>query len=119
MSIEDVDEVSSDVFYTFWVNAKRVKPNKVKAYLSGVGRNKAKLALPYPDREIFLRHYYYCQSLKTISQEMDINISTIKTKLHRGRKKLKEIIIKGGNYEKNKILKIVHFANILFYVKCI
>ena len=42
MSMEDIEEVSSDVFYTFWVNAKRVKPDKVKAYLSGVARNKAK-----------------------------------------------------------------------------
>ena len=54
------------------------------------------LTLPHPDREIFLRHYYYCQPLTIISQEMNINISTIKTKLHRGRKKLKEIIIEGG-----------------------
>ena len=137
MSMEDIEEVSSDVFYTFWVNARRVKPDKVKAYLSGVARNKAKeytrkirkevpieddilivsdeslehkfqikeqaifikqtiLALPHPDREIFLRYYYYCQPLTIISQEMNINVSTIKTKLHRGRKKLKEIIIEGG-----------------------
>lgn len=137
MSMEDVEEVSSDVFYTFWVNARRVKPDKVKAYLSGVARNKAKeytrkirrevpieedllivsgenlehtfeireqaifikktiLALPYPDREIFLRHYYYYQPLTIISREMNINISTVKTKLRRGRKKLKEIIIEGG-----------------------
>ena len=137
MSMEDIEEVSSDVFYTFWVNAKRVKPDKVKAYLSGIARNKAKeytrkirkevsieedilivsgenlehtfeireqaifikktiLALPYPDREIFLRHYYYYQPLTIISREMNINISTVKTKLRRGRKKLKEIIIEGG-----------------------
>lgn len=57
---------------------------------------KAVFALQYPDREIFLRHYYYLQSAAQISEEMGINISTIKTKLRRGREKLKEILLKGG-----------------------
>lgn len=137
MSAADIEEVSSDVFFTLWVNAKRIKPGKVKAYLSGVTRNKAKeytrkirkevlleddviivsgenveqnfesreqaifikktiTELPHPDREIFLRHYYYYQPIAVIAEEMDMNVSTVKTKLHRGRKKLKEMITKGG-----------------------
>lgn len=54
------------------------------------------LALPQPEREIFLRHYYYYQPVAVIAEEMGINISTIKTKLHRGRKILKASIVKGG-----------------------
>lgn len=52
----------------------------------------AVLAMPYPDREIFLRHYYYCQKLETIAQEMDMNLSTVKTRLRRGREKLRSVL---------------------------
>ena len=53
-------------------------------------------ALPGADREIFLRHYYYAQSVKEISTHMALNESTIKTRLRRGRMKLKEVLTKGG-----------------------
>lgn len=49
-----------------------------------------------PDREIFLRHYYYAQSVKEISQEMRLNESTVKTKLRRGRMRLKTILLRWG-----------------------
>ena len=52
----------------------------------------AVLAMPYPDREIFLRHYYYGQKLETIAQEMDFNLSTVKTRLRRGREKLRSVL---------------------------
>ena len=133
----DVEEVSSDVFFVLWNSAGQVEPGKVKAYLGGVARNKAReharrngtalpleedalvfsgedlehrfaaqeqaeflrraiLAMPFPEREIFLRHYYYCQPLASIAAEMDINLSTVKTKLRRGREKLKQTLIEGG-----------------------
>ncbi len=137
MSTSDIEEVSSDVFFTLWVNAKNISPGKAKAYLGGVARNKAKestrkigseipleedvilvsesdpeqdfeereqarfiretvLAMQYPDREIFLRYYYYYQPVAEIAAEMNIHISTVKMKLHRGRKALKEKLSKGG-----------------------
>lgn len=137
MTVSDVEEVASDVFITLWSNADKIHPDKIKAYLSGIARNKAKkktreigreiplcediviisdidlerdfeqqeqarfikqavFAMQHPDREIFLRHYYYCQSVSQISDEMGINISTVKTKLRRGREKLKEILREGG-----------------------
>lgn len=46
-------------------------------------------AMKEPEREILLRFYYYCQSLEAISLEMDINLSTVKTKLRRARLALK------------------------------
>ena len=52
----------------------------------------AVLAMPYPDREIFLRHYYYGQKLETIAREMDLNLSTVKTRLRRGREKLRTVL---------------------------
>lgn len=45
-----------------------------------------------PDNEIFIRYYYYQERIRTISKVMDIPSSTIKSKLLRGRKKLKKII---------------------------
>lgn len=137
MTVSDIEEVSSDVFLTLWSNAEKVRPGKVKAYLGGIARNKAKektrelgrelplcddivivsdldierdieaqeqarlikqavLAMQHPDREIFLRHYYYCQPISQISEEMELNASTVKTKLRRGREKLKKIICEGG-----------------------
>jgi RNA polymerase sigma-70 factor (ECF subfamily) len=45
-----------------------------------------------PDREIFLRHYYYYQGVSRIAEEMDMNVSTVKTHLARGRQKLKSIL---------------------------
>lgn len=49
---------------------------------------RAVLRMPHPERDIFLRHYYYCQKLETISEEMGIPLSTVKTKLRRGRARL-------------------------------
>lgn len=60
---------------------------------------KAILSMTHPDREIFLRHYYYYQSILEISEEMDINISTVKSKLARGREKLKKILNEGGYFD--------------------
>ena len=54
------------------------------------------LALPHPDRDIFFRYYYDCQPVKLIAQALGLNPATVKTKLHRGRKKLKEVLTKGG-----------------------
>ena len=48
----------------------------------------AVLSMPYPEREIFLRHYYYYQKTEDISREMNIPLSTVKTKLRRGRIRL-------------------------------
>lgn len=55
---------------------------------------RAVFSLPDPDREIFLRHYYYAQSVKEISDALGLNESTVKTKLRRGRFKLKELLTK-------------------------
>lgn len=50
-------------------------------------------AMPHPDREIFLRFYYYCQTMDAISEEMGINLSTVKTRLRRGRIRLRSALV--------------------------
>lgn len=54
-------------------------------------------SLPAQDREIFLRYYYYAQTVKEIAIKMGLNESTIKTRLRRGRSKLKETLTKEGD----------------------
>lgn len=54
-------------------------------------------ALPGQDREIFLRHYYYGQTVQEIAEQMDINGSTVKTRLYRGRTKLKQTLTGEGH----------------------
>jgi RNA polymerase sigma-70 factor (ECF subfamily) len=42
-----------------------------------------------PDRELFLRHYYYMQTIPVIAEETEMNENTVKARLRRGREKLK------------------------------
>ena len=137
MTTADIEEAVMDVFLLLWRNSEKVRQGKLKAYLGGLARNKARekmrtakwdipleddmilisdenperdfsakeqarfirLALakmPYPDREIFIRHYYYYQTVEALAREMGMNPSTVKTKLRRGREKLKEALLEGG-----------------------
>ena len=57
---------------------------------------KAVDSLEEPDREIFLRHYYFAQTVQEISEGMLLNVSTVKTKLRRGRMRLKTILMRWG-----------------------
>lgn len=52
----------------------------------------AVLAMDWPDREIFLRHYYYCQGVEQLARDMGMNTSTVKSRLRRGREKLKSAL---------------------------
>lgn len=52
-------------------------------------------------RELFIRHYYYGQTVSEAAKAMNINESTAKTWLKRGREKLREILTANGvEYEK-------------------
>ena len=45
-----------------------------------------------PDSEIFMRYYYYDEKISYIAKMMSLSGNTVKTKLARGRRKLKEIL---------------------------
>ena len=49
-----------------------------------------------PDREIFLRHYYYNQKCSAIAAALDMTEEAVKARLKRGRAKLKAVIQEGG-----------------------
>lgn len=53
-------------------------------------------SLPTSHRELFVRHYYYGQTVSEAAAEMDINESTAKSWLKRGREKLKEALAEKG-----------------------
>ena len=64
-------------------------------------------SMPQPDKEIFLRFYYYCQSVSVIANQMQMNPSTIKTKLRRGRERLRTFLndlrnTQGGDLNANQ-----------------
>ena len=133
MSVSDVEEVSSDVFFALWTQADDLQTTKLKSYLAAMARNKAKNKLrevgqelvldddvivideiclddamareeakdivrsavnnmKEPEREILIRHYFYYQTMDTISIEMGINLSTVKTKLRRSKEMLRKIL---------------------------
>ena len=53
---------------------------------------KAVMELGEPDNEIFVRFYKYDEKLKDIAKATGLNISTVKSKLSRGKRKLKRIL---------------------------
>lgn len=56
----------------------------------------AVLHMPQPDREIFLRYYYYLQTSGQIAGAMGMTESNVRVRLMRGRKRLKETLCKEG-----------------------
>lgn len=56
----------------------------------------AVLSLGEPERTLCLRYYYEGQPLKEIAAALGLKEATAKTKLHRARKQLKELLSKGG-----------------------
>ena len=52
--------------------------------------------LERPQQELFVRHYYYGQTVQEAALAMGINLSTAKTWLRRGRETLKSILNKEG-----------------------
>ena len=48
------------------------------------------------DRELFVRHYYYGQTVARAAEEMGVNLSTAKTRLRRGRERLKAFLQEVG-----------------------
>lgn len=53
-------------------------------------------ALGNTDYEMFKKFYYEGKKVKQIAKEMNLSNSNVKTKLHRTRKKIKEILKVGG-----------------------
>ena len=60
-------------------------------------------AFPADERALFLRHYFYAQTVEEIAAALSLNPSTVKTRLRRGREKLKQYLLTEG-YDEAKHL---------------
>lgn len=56
----------------------------------------ALMTLDKPQRELFVRHYYYGDTIKEAAKAMNINLSTAKTWLYRGKEVLRKYLEKNG-----------------------
>ncbi len=54
------------------------------------------------DREVFLRFYYYYQKTADIAADMGLNESTVRTKLNRGRAKLRDFLLREDNHDETE-----------------
>lgn len=67
--------------------------------------NNALMSLEKPQRELFVRHYYYGETIKEAAEKMNINLSTAKNWIYRGKEVLRaelensEEILQEGFYE--------------------
>ena len=139
LTVSDIEEVASNVFFKIWRNKRNIHAPRLKAYIAKVARNAAidRLRLnetpcvPYeddvlqvayheqpdeltllreqkeaveqavksfkePDREIFIRFYFFGETLKAISEKLGLNADTTKTKLRRSRFKVRDILQERG-----------------------
>lgn len=48
------------------------------------------------DGEVLIRYYYYYQQIQEIAKEMNLSSNAVKVRLHRARKKLKDLLIERG-----------------------
>lgn len=62
----------------------------------------ALLSLNPVDREVFLRFYYYYQKTAHIAADMGLNESTVRTKLNRGRAKLRDFLLREDNHDETE-----------------
>ena len=76
MSTADVEEVTSDVFYTFWNNADKVKLSSVRGYLGSIARSKAKNKFREAGYEFSLDDDLY------ISEDISIEEKCLEDELH-------------------------------------
>lgn len=77
----------------------KVEDNLLKDELGEV-LNECISTLEEPDKEIIIRYYLFYYKIREISETLNLNESTVKTKLMRSRKKLKDIMIERGySYE--------------------
>lgn len=63
-----------------------------------IGRllKQALMTLDKTQRELFVRHYYYGDTIKEAAEALNINLSTAKTWLYRGKEALREYLEKNG-----------------------
>ena len=106
---EDLEEVVSDTFLALWRSRESLDPvRSLRPWLAVTARNLAidrvrrrreTDAIPdhLPDRTLFRRYYFEEEPLHQVAKELGLNQATARTRLARGRHKLREALCgKGG-----------------------
>lgn len=88
-SREDGLECVNDTYMKAWNSIPPARPEHLFAFLETVDKNK---------RIIFLRRYWYSDSIKDISERMQMSESAVKVTLHRMRKELRKYLESEGLY---------------------
>lgn len=138
LCVEDVEEITSDVFYTIWKNRSTlIESDSLKPYIGQIARNMAKSKmvrfkdyepleeeiinknapsiedfilqkeqimflsdfidkLAYPDKDILRAYYLEEYKLDEIATRYQIPLSTVKSKVYRGKKEILKEYIAGG-----------------------
>ncbi len=65
---------------------------------------KAVDGLPEPDRTLFIGHYYLARTSRELAEETGLSVNTVKTKLRRGKERLRRELENGGYYDKKEHL---------------
>ncbi len=142
LSVQDVEEIASDVFYAVWKRRENlIEADSLKPYIAQIARNMTKTRMSqtrqeepldddvlvlvsgdineqlaqkeqlqflretisrfnYPDKDILLAYYFWNYKLADIAKQFELPLSTIKSKLYRGRSELVKRFEEGGyHYE--------------------
>ena len=112
---EDIEEAVSDAFVELWTHRAELLPGKLKPWLAAEPLNDDLLEIACdgdmesellqkelrdlareavdtmgePDREIFRRHYFLYQKTEEIAAVLNMNAATVRTRLARGRERLR------------------------------
>ena len=103
---EDVEECLNDTWLAAWEYIPPRRPSVLSAYVGKIARGFEKIAekelikiienflrkLSDSDRDIFIRRYWYLDSIKDIAKRHGVSQGCIKTNLCRNRKKLYRIL---------------------------
>lgn len=87
MEITQYEENMTDDFNIDNIIEQREINNCIANNLKGIGET---------EYQIFTKFYYESKKVRQIAKEMNMSVSNVKTKLHRTRNKMKEILKVGG-----------------------
>ena len=113
---QDTEECVNDTWLRAWDSIPPQRPGRLSAFLGRIARNlalarydynhAAKRAGPFPPllsalreesrRNLFLRRYWYCESVEELGRRYRMSQSAVKSSLFRTRNKLKAYLEKEG-----------------------
>ena len=87
-TIRPHEEINENIVSAYKTPQEDIEEQEKRALLTELIKN-----LGEPDSEIFLRYYYYEERISKIAAVTGLHVSNVKTRLSRGRKKIKELLI--------------------------